>query len=103
LDGIQINTRYTGILDPIRRVALALEYALALSGTFQSKTVISKLLGAVVLRLTLDFLVRTANVKPKYSQIVVIENTQYLSEVLSKCLEGDAEALETSLLDMKKL
>lgn len=103
MDGIQINTRYAGILDPIRRIALALEYALALSGTFQSKTVISKLLGAVVLRLTLDFLVRTANVKPKYSQIVVIENTQYLSEVLSKCLEGDAEALETSLLDMKKL
>jgi hypothetical protein len=61
------------------------------------------MLGGVVLRGTLDFLIRTANTKPKYAQIVILENAQYLSEVLGRMLQGDAEALETVILDLKRL
>ncbi len=61
------------------------------------------MLGGVVIRQTEEYLVRTANVKAKYAQIVIIENAQFLSEVLEKMLDGDAEALETAVLSLKKL
>ena len=61
------------------------------------------MLGGAMIRSSEDYLVRTANVKPKYAQIVIIDNASYLTEVLSKMLDDDAEALETAVLSLKKL
>lgn len=82
LDTLQFNTRYCGILEPTRKIANVIEYACVLSSTFGSKIVQAKIIGNGTMKTYIEWLKKIAIAKPKYAQIVIIENGYFVVDTI---------------------
>jgi hypothetical protein len=53
-----------------------------LSSTFSSKIVQSKIIGNGVMKTYIEWLIKIAIAKPKYAQIVIIENSYFIVDTV---------------------
>lgn len=78
----QINTRYCGILDQVKKAMLACEYLCALTSNLQHKVIGNKVVNQIILKSIGDWLLKVAAVKPKYQDLVVMENSHYILDTI---------------------
>ena len=75
-----------------------------LSRNFQAKQVQSSIIGNCIIKLFTDWITKTAQLKPKYQQIVILENICYISETIQRLIKAGIiadDAMENALLYCK--
>eukprot|EP00347_Sterkiella_histriomuscorum_P015361 403357305 len=104
LDGAVINTRYCGILDPIKKLIISVEYCCIMCKRLQNKRIGTKLLNQLLLKYAYEWLQTVAQVKLKYKDLVMFENLHFmfdsLQNIKQKCEKS--EFLDSIIVTLKK-
>lgn len=87
IDNYQVNIRYIGILEPVKKIMIIIEYLIVLTPHLQHKTIGSKVINQILLKHIGEWLLKITQSKPKYTDLVVLENSHYILDTLAKLMQ----------------